>query len=63
MSYAVREDGQGWRSVSSNEDCLPGEFLAEHQPVPVEPLTTETLNPLEKLRNFLAENPDVSALI
>jgi len=33
MSYAVRDDGQGWRRVSGISDLLPGETYSETQPV------------------------------
>lgn len=32
MSFAVRRDGQGFRTVSSVDELLPGEFLSEEQP-------------------------------
>lgn len=32
MSYAVRNDGLGWRSVSSENDLIEGEYFSETQP-------------------------------
>ncbi|MHA3052541.1 phage tail assembly chaperone [Acinetobacter sp. ANC 4640] len=37
MSYAVRKDGQGWRSVESVADCTADEYYSENQPNPVTP--------------------------
>lgn len=33
MSFAIRNDGLGWRAVTSAEDLLPGESYSENQPV------------------------------
>jgi len=42
MSYALREDGQGWRTISGPEDLLPGETLHETEPIIVPlPLTPQ----------------------
>lgn len=35
MSYAVRNDGRGWRAVGGPEDVGPDEHYAEEQPAPV----------------------------
>lgn len=37
MSYAIRNDLKGWRAVSDESDCGPGEHYSETQPNPVEP--------------------------
>lgn len=37
MSYAIRNDMKGWRSVSGPEDVLPDETFSETQPVPQPP--------------------------
>ena len=34
MSYAVREDGQGWRAIKEPSDCLPDEDFSETIPEP-----------------------------
>jgi hypothetical protein len=34
MSYAVRNDGQGWRAVNSADDCASDETFSEMQPLP-----------------------------
>lgn len=36
MSYAVRNDGQGWRAVNSKDDCGVDEDYSETQPLPIE---------------------------
>lgn len=33
MSYAIRNDGQGWRSVDSAADCLASETFSTTQPL------------------------------
>lgn len=35
MSYAVRKDGLGWRSVESEADCAADETYSETQPAPI----------------------------
>lgn len=38
MSYAVRKDGLGWRTVESESDCLPHEeFSLEVPPITLAP--------------------------
>lgn len=32
MSYAIRKDGQGWRTVESEADCAADEIYSETQP-------------------------------
>lgn len=32
MSYAVRNDGLGWRAVASEQDVMEGEYFSEVQP-------------------------------
>lgn len=39
MSYAIRNDGQGWRSIDSEDDLLSGEYFSET------PLPIPTANP------------------
>lgn len=34
MSYAIRNDGQGWRAVNGPEEVGPDETYSETQPVP-----------------------------
>ena len=34
MSYAIRNDGQGFRAVGGIEDCLPDENFSENLPQP-----------------------------
>lgn len=37
MSYAIRNDGQGWRSVNGQEDVGPDETFSQSQPdAPIE---------------------------
>lgn len=35
MSYAIRNDGLGWRAVGSVADLLPGEIYSDIQPNPL----------------------------
>lgn len=37
MSYAIREDGQGWRAVSGRDDVGADELYSEIQPEPIAP--------------------------
>lgn len=37
MSYAVRQDGQGWRAVNDASDCTPDEVWKQEQPGPLAP--------------------------
>lgn len=34
MSYAVRLDGRGWRTVTSALDCVEGEVFSSEMPAP-----------------------------
>ena len=33
MSYAINQSGNGWRSINSRDDLIPGESLSDTQPV------------------------------
>ena len=46
MSYAIRNDGQGWRSVFGPEDCLENETYSEHQPV-IDTAKTDRINEIK----------------
>lgn len=35
MSYAIRNDNQGWRAVDGPEGVGPDEYFSEAQPTPV----------------------------
>jgi len=35
MGYALRNDGQGWRTVNSSKDCANDETYQEVQPAPI----------------------------
>lgn len=35
MSYAIRNDGAGWRAVNGPDDVAPDETFSEAQPAPV----------------------------
>jgi len=63
VSYAIRKDGQGWRAVSGPEDCHEDETWQEDQPEPVAVPEPVAQDPVEKLRVFLAANPDVAKLL
>lgn len=41
MSYAVRNDGLGWRAVSGPDDVDPNESYSLDQPEPIQPTTSE----------------------
>ncbi len=60
MSYAVRNDGAGWRAVDGPQDCDVDEHWEEAQPPTPEPVV---LTPREKLEAFLSLNPDVQPLV
>lgn len=34
MSYAIRSDGKGWRSIDNIDDLLEGEIFSDTQPPP-----------------------------
>lgn len=63
MSYAIRKDGKGWRTVESKESCFPEEKWQKDQPGPIQQDEITDVSPLEKLRAFLSSNPDVAELI
>lgn len=44
MSYAVRADGAGFRSVDSAQDLLPGEYFSETAIEIIEPITVASLS-------------------
>lgn len=41
MSYAVRNDGKGWRAVSGPSDVGPDEQFATEQPGPMQPTQSD----------------------
>ena len=63
MSYAVRNDGLGWRAVQSELDCTESETWQEDPPPIIQAAAPTPIDPLEKLKSFLAANPDVGALL
>lgn len=63
MSYAIRNDGLGWRAVEGPDDCLPDETWQESQPAPVEVVPEPVVDPLAKFRQFLDANPDVAQML
>lgn len=44
MSYAVRNDGKGWRAVNGPDDIGPDEFYSIEQPVPPALTLAETVD-------------------
>lgn len=53
MSYAVRNDGQGWRAVNGPEDVGPDETHSETQPVlALQPAERTRFSSLEFLERF-----------
>lgn len=63
MGYAVRIDGQGWRAVNQQKDVGQGENYSDTQPAPIIIAEPALVDPVEKLRQFLAANPDVAAIL
>lgn len=62
VSYAIRNDGKGWRAVKSVDDALPDETFATEKPeIAVE--DARESNPVAKLIAFLKDNPDILALL
>lgn len=53
MSYAVRNDGKGWRAVSDASDCTEDEFFSLTQPQRAEPS-------LEELKGIQSENINIA---
>lgn len=54
MSYAVRNDGQGWRAVSSPDDVAPDEWYSEVQPpdpIPLPPTIDEIIASVKRARD------------
>lgn len=44
MSYAIRNDLQGWRAVDGPDDCDADEHFSETTPAPVEPDPQAAIN-------------------
>ena len=63
MSYAVRNDGLGWRAVNDASECVVDETWQAEQPPPVQPAAHAPVDPVGKLKAFLAANPDVAAIL
>lgn len=62
MSYAVRKVGKGWRVVASESDCNQDEVWQDNEP-PMVVGEIESIDPLQKLKDFLAKNPDVVEIL
>lgn len=67
MSYAIRIDGLGWRSVNGPSDCEPGEVWGANPPSSTAPMTDQVTEPprlssqqITKLATFFATNPDIA---
>lgn len=55
MSFAVRDDGQGWRAVNVEEDLLPGEYFSEQAPL-------ETVFPPSSIDEVLGRRDQLLAM-
>ena len=53
MSYAIRNDRQGWRAVNGPDDIGPDEYFSEAQPDPIQPDLQIEIN--AKALAYLAE--------
>lgn len=47
MTYAIRNDGQGWRSVNSESDCTSEETFSANQPGTIVPSKTSRIKALQ----------------
>lgn len=63
MSYCLRNDGLGWRTVGSAEECAIDETWQEDQPPVIESISIPSVDPVQKLKDFLSANPDVADII
>ena len=54
MSYAIRKDGKGWRSVSSSKDVGPDEVFGEDEP----PISVDLAAEARVKRNLLLSSAD-----
>lgn len=53
MSYALRNDGLGWRSVNSPDDCTEDETYSATEPSPIDLVSVQTqFTPLDFLDKF-----------
>lgn len=67
MSYAVKKDGSGWRSVLSAQDCDADEDWSSTRPATTAPVRDAANEPpqltpvqITKLAGFLTTNPDIA---
>lgn len=54
MSYAVRNDGKGWRAVNGPDDVMADETYSETQPQPVVTLTSVQAEKALEIRGVAA---------
>lgn len=63
MSYAIKNDGQGWRAVNGAEDILPNETFSATQPMPTaEQITAEAWAAYQQQSLLALEKSDMVAL-
>lgn len=55
MSYAIRKDGKGWRSVNSIDDINEDENFSETQPILTETLSDKLLKLAQEYKADLSE--------
>lgn len=67
MSFAVRNDGSGWRAVDGPGDCDPDETWSAAHPAVTTPTPLVVDEPpqltstqITKLAGFLTTNPDIA---
>ncbi len=67
MSYAVRNDGAGWRAVDGPDDCAPDETWSATQPEVTAPMPDVVDQPpqltqqqIAKLADFFKTNPAIA---
>lgn len=58
MTYAVRADGQGWRTIASADDLAPGEVLSLCQPKSC----AQVARPIDQIRAIEARPEVIDAL-
>lgn len=67
MSYAIKNDGAGWRAVAGPDDCLNDETWSATRPSSTAPMPAPVVEPpsltqqqITKLADFLTTNPDIA---
>ena len=61
MSYALRKDGLGFRSVADASECTESEVWQSQLPNIAGSESDVPVDWVQKLKSFIAANPDVAA--